>query len=39
MRHLHKLMTVASQPGGLRAMTDDELRLWIRDRRAGFGAR
>src|SRR5690242_3220820 len=35
-RHVHKLMAVAAQPGGLATMTDDELMVWIADRRAGL---
>jgi hypothetical protein len=35
-RHVHKLMKVAAQPGGLATMTDQELAVWIADRRAGL---
>ena len=35
-RHLHKLIKVAEQPGGLQDLTDDELRIWLADRRAGL---
>jgi hypothetical protein len=34
VRHLHKLMTVAEQPGGLQTMSDDELLVWAQNRRA-----
>lgn len=36
VRHLHKLMTVAQQPGGLKTMSDSELLVWIESRRAGL---
>jgi hypothetical protein len=29
-------MTVAAQPGGLATMTDEELTVWIADRRTGL---
>jgi hypothetical protein len=35
-RHLHKLAKLAGQPGGLETFTDDELRGWLADRRAGL---
>lgn len=35
-RHLHTLMTVAEQPGGLRTMSDDEVLVWIDSVRAGL---
>jgi hypothetical protein len=35
-RHLHKLMTLAEQAGGLQTLTDEELRIWLANRRAGL---
>jgi hypothetical protein len=36
VRHLHRLMVIAKQPGGLRSMSDDELMVWARYLRTGL---
>ena len=38
IKDFHKLMKLARQPGGLKALSDAELQVWIKDRRAGLAA-
>jgi hypothetical protein len=38
VRHLHRLMVIAKQPGGLRTLSDDELMVWAGYLRTGLAA-